>query len=121
MVSCLPTRDGGLDLSCLRGGYVERQSASAMGPRPGEGGRTVVEKVRGEAGRGLPLDDGRDDGGESRSRPGSFGDGTRCRGELGRDGVRELLKNSVSTGIGLDLRLLLFNEDDEDCGDWAFE
>ena len=92
MVSCLPTLEGGLDRSrAVTGGYVACQSASATGKRLGEGGRTVVEKDKDEAGLMLPLDDGREAGGESRSRDGSFGEGARCRGEIGREGVRELV------------------------------
>lgn len=52
IVSCLPYRDGGLDLSlAMAGGYVECQSASVTGTRPGEGGWNVVENDSGEAGR----------------------------------------------------------------------
>jgi len=92
MVSCLPTLEGGLDLSrAVTGGYVECQSASVTELRLGEGGRTVEEKANGEAGLVLPLDPGRELSGDSRSRVGSFGEGARCRGELGRDGVREVL------------------------------
>jgi hypothetical protein len=68
---------------------VACQSASVTGTRPGDGGCKVVEKGSGEAGLVLPLDDGREEQGESRKRDGSFGDGARCTGELGREGVRE--------------------------------
>ena len=53
---------------------MECQSASDMGtrPRPGEEGwNVVVEEDRGEAGRTPPRDNGREFGGESRSRVGS--------------------------------------------------
>jgi hypothetical protein len=96
IVSYLVILEGGRDLSwAATGGYVACQSASVNGTRPGDGGRTVAEKGNGEAGLVLPLDDGLEDGrdveGDSRNRDGSFGDGARCTGELGREGVRELL------------------------------
>jgi hypothetical protein len=92
-VSCLPILGGGLDPSReATGGYVEYQSASVMVVRPGEGGRMVEENGSGDAGRVLSLDEGREVGGDSRSRGGSLGDEARCRGELGREGVRELLE-----------------------------
>lgn len=93
IVSCLPYREGGRDLSWVAmGGYVKCLSASVTGPRAGEGGRAEASKESGEAGRvPRPLDAGRELGGDSRNREGSFGDVARCRGELGledrRDGV----------------------------------
>lgn len=122
IVSCLPYLDGGRDLSSreVSGGYVECQSASVTGTRPGDGGLTVVEKDKGEVGRVLPREDGRELGGDSRSRVGSFGDGTLCCGEPGLDGGRELLEYLVSTGTGLDLLVPPFNEEEEECGDWAY-
>lgn len=78
----------------------------------------VVEKASGEAGRAaLPLDDGRDPGGDSRNREESFGEGARCSGELGRLDGRELLVYAVSTGVGLDLLFSLFTDDDDERGD----
>ena len=64
-----------------------------MGTRPrlGDGGRIVDENDRGDAGVALPRDDGREPGGDSRSRVGSLGEGTRCTGEPGLDSGRELL------------------------------
>jgi hypothetical protein len=70
---------------------VECQSASLIGMRLGDGGWRVVENPNGEAGLVLPLEEGREEGGDSRSRDGSFGDGARCSGEAGREGPRELL------------------------------
>jgi hypothetical protein len=70
---------------------VACQSASVTDTRSEEGGCTIVEEDNGEAGLVLPLEEGRELGGDSRNRDGSFGEGTRCKGELGRDGVRELL------------------------------
>jgi len=49
----------------------------------------VLEKAKGDAGRGLPLEDGREGSGDSRRRVGSFGEGARCSGEVGRDEGRE--------------------------------
>jgi hypothetical protein len=92
IVSYLPIRERGLDLSrAVTGGYVACQSASGIGTRLGDGGRIVVEKVSGEAGLVTPLDDGREAGGDSRSRDGTFGEGTRGKGEFGREDVRELV------------------------------
>ena len=63
-----------------------------MGSWRGEGGLIVVDHASGDAGRvALPRDDGRDPGGESRSRDGDFGEGARWSGELGRLDGRELL------------------------------
>jgi hypothetical protein len=76
-----------------------------------------VEKDSGDAGRVPPLDDGLEMGGESRSRDGSFGEGARCTGELGRDVVRELLWRPVSTGGGLGFLFPLLKDDVDDRGD----
>ena len=90
-MSYLLILEGGLDLSRVdTGGYVACQSASLIGARPGDGGCRVVEKDRGEGGLLFPLDIGREVGGDSRSRGGSFGDGVRCKGDEGREGAREL-------------------------------
>jgi hypothetical protein len=106
MVSRLPALEDGLDQLREVGGYVACQSASVTDGRPGEGGRTVVEKARGDAGLVFPLDDGRELSGDSRRRVGSWGEGARWTGELGRE--------------GLDLRVPLLSEDDDECGDWAY-
>lgn len=115
IVSCLPNREGGLDLSlALGGGYVECQSASVMGTWRGEGGLRVLDHASGEAGRAaLPRDEGRDAGGDSRSRVGVW-----CSGELGLLEGRELWLYAVSTGAGLDFLFSLLIDDDDERGDW---
>lgn len=86
-------------------------------PKLGEGGLIVVEKDNGEAGRGLPRDEGLELGGDSRNRVGSLGDGTRGKGELGLEGVRELFAMVVSTGTGLEFLFAPWSEEEEDLGD----
>lgn len=95
-------------------------STSNCVSRLGDGGRTVDANARGEAGLVLPLDVGLELGGDSRSRGGSFGDGARCSGEMGREGARELLMYVVSTGAGRGFLLPLLSEDDEERGDCAY-
>lgn len=120
IVSCLLNRDGGLERSgVLTGGYVECQSASEIGTWCGSAGGNVVDHARGDCDRkALACDEGRDAGGDSRSRGGSMGDGARYMGEVGLLDGRESLAYAVLTGTGRDLLFSLLIDDDEDRGDW---
>lgn len=77
----------------------------------------MLEKDRGEAGRGLPRDEGREPGGDSRIRVGSLGEDVRGKGEVGLDEVRGALAESMSTGAGLAFLLLPWMEEEDDLGD----
>lgn len=94
------------------------QSVPVTGKRPDEGAWSVLGKASGEGDLVCPRDDeGRELGGDWRRRVGNFGDGTHCSGESGLEGVCELANGSASTRGGLDVRLPLSREGDEDGGD----
>lgn len=102
------------------GGYVACQSAAATGMRPSEGGWSVVEKDSGDAARILPLDEGREPGGEWCRCIGSFGDGAWCSGEAGLEVGCELVGWPGSRGADLDSEGAPSKDDEEDGGERAY-